>query len=228
MANIILIRHGQSKWNLQNKFTGWKDIDLSENGINEAKEAGQLIKQNNIKFNIAFTSVLKRAINTMNIILKENSLTDIRVIQTYRLNERHYGGLTGLNKKETAEIHGEEQVHKWRRSYKTKPPKSSEEFILSIKKDNKYTELDQIPYSESLEDTVKRVSPFIKTTLINALNKNENILIAAHGNSIRAFLKITEKISDTEISKLEIPTGKPLLVKYNLHNYKFSSHEYLK
>tara|TARA_B100000073_G_scaffold143362_1_gene117961 strand:+ start:7705 stop:8391 length:687 start_codon:yes stop_codon:yes gene_type:complete len=228
MANIILIRHGQSKWNLQNKFTGWKDIDLSENGINEAKEAGQLIKQNNIKFNIAFTSVLKRAINTMNIVLKENSLTDIQVIQTYRLNERHYGGLTGLNKKETAEIHGEEQVHKWRRSYKTKPPKSSEEFMLSIKKDNKYTELDQIPYSESLEDTVKRVSPFIKTTLINALKKNENILIAAHGNSIRAFLKITEKISDTEISKLEIPTGKPLLVKYNLHNYKFSSHEYLK
>ena len=122
MANIILIRHGQSKWNLQNKFTGWKDIDLSENGIKEAKEAGQLIKQNNIKFNIAFTSVLKRAINTMKILLKENSLTNIPVIQTYRLNERHYGGLTGLNKKETAEIHGKEQVHKWRRSYKIKPP----------------------------------------------------------------------------------------------------------
>ena len=164
----------------------------------------------------------------MSIILKENNLTNIPVFNTYRLNERHYGGLTGLNKKETAKIHGDEQVYKWRRSYKTKPPKSSKEFTISLQKDSKYSNLDTIPESESLEDTVNRVSPFIKNTLINHLNSSESILIAAHGNSIRAILKITESISDTKISELEIPTGKPILVKYDINEKKFNKHEYLK
>ncbi len=228
MPNIVLIRHGQSKWNLENKFTGWKDIGLSENGVKEAIEAGKLIKKHEMIFDVAFSSVLQRAIKTMSIILKENNLTNIPIFNTYMLNERHYGGLTGLNKKETAKIHGDEQVYKWRRSYKTKPPKSSEEFTMSLKKDTKYSDLNTIPESESLEDTVSRVYPFIKNTLINHLNSLENVLIAAHGNSIRAILKITEKISDSEISKLEIPTGKPILVNYDMNEKKFSKHEYLK
>jgi len=228
MPNIVLIRHGQSKWNLENKFTGWKDIDLSENGINEAIEAGRLIKKHALTFDVAFASVLQRAKKTMSIILKENNLTNIPIFNTYRLNERHYGGLTGLNKKETAKIHGDEQVYKWRRSYKTKPPKSSKEFTISLQKDSKYFNLDTIPESESLEDTVNRVSPFIKNTLINHLDSSESILIAAHGNSIRAILKITESISDTKISELEIPTGKPILVKYDINEKKFNKHEYLK
>ena len=228
MPNIVLIRHGQSKWNLENKFTGWKDVDLSENGISEAIDAGKLIKKNNLNFDVAFASVLQRSIKTMTIILKENNLTKIPIFKTFRLNERHYGGLTGLNKKETAKIHGDEQVHKWRRSYKTKPPKSSEEFTQSLRKDTKYSDLNTIPDSESLKDTVNRVYPFIKNTLINHLSSSDDVLIAAHGNSIRAILKITEDISDSEISKIEIPTGKPILVKFNIKEMKFNKHEYLK
>jgi 2,3-bisphosphoglycerate-dependent phosphoglycerate mutase len=181
-----------------------------------------------LNFDVAFASVLQRSIKTMTIILKENNLTKIPVFKTFRLNERHYGGLTGLNKKETAKIHGDEQVHKWRRSYKTKPPKSSKEFTQSLRNDTKYSDLNTIPDSESLKDTVNRVSPFIKNTLINHLNSSDDVLIAAHGNSIRAILKITEDISDSEISKIEIPTGKPILVKFNIKEMKFNKHEYLK
>ena len=225
---LILLRHGESKWNLENKFTGWKDIDLTADGIKEAMNAGELIKKQNIVFNIAFTSVLKRAIKTMWYILEQNDLMWIPVHKTFRLNERHYGGLTGLNKEETANIHGIDQVRKWRRSYKTRPPESTNEFDLSLKANKKYSEIKSLPRSESLEDTVIRLQPFIEHSLIKNLNNNNNIIIAAHGNSIRALLKITENISDDDISKIEIPTGKPILINYDQKNKKFDKHKYLK
>lgn len=228
MQKIVLVRHGQSKWNLENRFTGWKDIDLTADGIKEAMNAGELIKNQNIVFNIAFTSVLKRAIKTMWYILEQNDLMWIPVHKTFRLNERHYGGLTGLNKEETANIHGIDQVLKWRRSYKTRPPESTNEFDLSLKANKKYSEIKSLPRSESLEDTVIRLQPFIEHSLIKNLNNNNNIIIAAHGNSIRALLKITENISDDDISKLEIPTGKPILINYDQKNKKFDKHKYLK
>ena len=228
MQKIVLVRHGQSKWNLENKFTGWKDIDLTADGIKEAMNAGELIKNQNIVFNIAFTSVLKRAIKTMWYILEQNDLMWIPVHKTFRLNERHYGGLTGLNKEETANIHGIDQVLKWRRSYKTRPPESTNEFDLSLKANKKYSEIKSLPRSESLEDTVIRLQPFIEHSLIKNLNNNNNIIIAAHGNSIRALLKITENISDDDISKIEIPTGKPILINYDQKNKKFDKHKYLK
>jgi 2,3-bisphosphoglycerate-dependent phosphoglycerate mutase len=228
MQKIVLVRHGQSKWNLENKFTGWKDIDLTADGIKEAMNAGKLIKKQNIVFNIAFTSVLKRAIKTMWYILEQNDLMWIPVHKTFRLNERHYGGLTGLNKEETANIHGIDQVQKWRRSYKTRPPESTNEFDLSLKANKKYDEINSLPRSESLEDTVIRIQPFIEHSLIKNLNNNNNIIIAAHGNSIRALLKITENISDDDISKIEIPTGKPILINYDQKNKKFDKHKYLK
>jgi 2,3-bisphosphoglycerate-dependent phosphoglycerate mutase len=228
MQKIVLVRHGQSKWNLENRFTGWKDIDLTADGIKEAMTAGELIKNQNIVFNIAFTSVLKRAIKTMWYILEQNDLMWIPVHKTFRLNERHYGGLTGLNKEETANIHGIDQVQKWRRSYKTRPPESNNEFDLSLKANKKYAEINSLPRSESLEDTVIRIQPFIEHSLIKNLNNNNNIIIAAHGNSIRALLKITENISDDDISKIEIPTGKPILINYDQKNKKFDKHKYLK
>tara|TARA_B110000116_G_scaffold177569_1_gene153697 strand:- start:1290 stop:1976 length:687 start_codon:yes stop_codon:yes gene_type:complete len=228
MQKIVLVRHGQSKWNLENRFTGWKDIDLTADGIKEAMNAGELIKNQNIVFNIAFTSVLKRAIKTMWYILEQNDLMWIPVHKTFRLNERHYGGLTGLNKEETANIHGIDQVLKWRRSYKTRPPESTNEFDLSLKANKKYSEIKSLPRSESLEDTVIRLQPFIEHSLIKNLNNNNNIIIAAHGNSIRALLKITENISDDDISKIEIPTGKPILINYDQKNKKFDKHKYLK
>jgi len=228
MQKIVLVRHGQSKWNLENRFTGWKDIDLTADGIKEAMNAGELIKKQNIVFNIAFTSVLKRAIKTMWYILEQNDLMWIPVHKTFRLNERHYGGLTGLNKEETANIHGIDQVLKWRRSYKTRPPESTNEFDLSLKANKKYSEIKSLPRSESLEDTVIRLQPFIEHSLIKNLNNNNNIIIAAHGNSIRALLKITENISDDDISKIEIPTGKPILINYDQKNKKFDKHKYLK
>ena len=228
MQKIVLVRHGQSKWNLENRFTGWKDIDLTADGIKEAMNAGELIKNQNIVFNIAFTSVLKRAIKTMWYILEQNDLMWIPVHKTFRLNERHYGGLTGLNKEETANIHGIDQVLKWRRSYKTRPPESTNEFDLSLKANKKYSEIKSLPRSESLEDTVIRLQPFIEHSLMKNLNNNNNIIIAAHGNSIRALLKITENISDDDISKIEIPTGKPILINYDQKNKKFDKHKYLK
>ena len=212
MDNLILIRHGQSSWNLENRFTGWVDVDLSENGVLEAKEAAKVLKKNDIEIDYVYTSVLKRSIHTAELILDILEKNELSLTKSWQLNERHYGALQGKNKKETAEIHGDEQVKIWRRSFSTKPPQLNEEDI-------------QIPESwgedipkvlgESLEDTCKRVIPFWKDNILKEIRSGKKILISAHGNSLRALLKHLFSISDDKILELEIPTGKPILCKLN-------------
>ena len=227
MSKLVLIRHGQSLWNLENKFAGWKDIDLSDNGIKEAINAGKLINESGIEFDIAYTSVLKRAIKTLWYILDEINQHWIPVYKTSELNERHYGGLTGLNKTETSKIHGEDKVLQWRRSFNIRPPESSEEFHNSLIDDRKYSNKSSIPKTESLKDTSIRITPFLNNILIPKLESNNNILISAHGNSIRTMIKEIEKISDEQISNLEVPTGKPILIKYSSKTKEFEQFTYL-
>jgi len=227
MSKLVLIRHGQSLWNLENKFAGWKDIDLSDNGIKEAINGGKLINKSNIEFDIAYTSVLKRAIKTLWYILDEINQHWIPVYKTFELNERHYGGLTGLNKIETAKIHGDDKVFQWRRSFNTRPPESSDEFHNSLIQERKYADNILIPKTESLKDTLIRINPFLNNTLIPKLNLNNNILLSAHGNSIRAIMKVIQNINDEEISNLDIPTGKPILIKYSCETKTFENFKYL-
>ena len=215
--NLILIRHGQSQWNQENRFTGWKDIDLSTQGKKEAKKAAELLNKNHLHFDLACTSFLKRAIRTLWIILDEMDQMWIPVVKSWRLNERHYGNLTGLNKTETIEKYGEEQVQLWRRNYKTTPPP------LPISENNntdrRYKDLTTIPAGESLEQTKQRVLPFWTDTVTPHLQKGKTVLITAHGNSIRALIKHIEHLSDEAITKVEIPTGVPVaytLSKKNL------------
>lgn len=207
---LVLLRHGQSAWNKENKFTGWTDVDLSEKGIEEAKEAGQLLKQEGITFDIAFTSVLKRAINTLNYVLNEMN-EDIPIKYSYKLNERHYGALQGLNKDETRKKYGEEQVHIWRRSVDVRPPKLEITDPRFPGNDEKYKNIpkDQLPTTENLLDTIDRVVDYYNEKIKPELLKNKNIIISAHGNSLRALIKYLENINDEEIMNLEIPTGKP-------------------
>lgn len=207
---LVLLRHGQSLWNKENKFTGWTDIDLSEQGIKEAKEAGKLLKQNNFTFDIAFTSVLKRAINTLNYALKEMD-QDVPIKYSYKLNERHYGALQGLNKDETKKKYGEEQVHIWRRSADVRPPKLEITDPRFPGNDEKYKDIpkDKLPTTENLLDTIDRVVEYYNEEIKPELLKNKNVIISAHGNSLRALIKYLENISDEEIMNLEIPTGKP-------------------
>lgn len=207
---LVLLRHGQSTWNKENKFTGWTDVDLSEKGIEEAKEAGQLLKQEGITFDIAFTSVLKRAINTLNYVLNEMN-EDIPIKYSYKLNERHYGALQGLNKDETRKKYGEEQVHIWRRSVDVRPPKLEITDPRFPGNDEKYKNIpkDQLPTTENLLDTIDRVVDYYNEEIKPELLKNKNIIISAHGNSLRALIKYLENINDEEIMNLEIPTGKP-------------------
>jgi 2,3-bisphosphoglycerate-dependent phosphoglycerate mutase len=201
MKSITLIRHGQSDWNKQNRFTGWVDVELSELGKKEAEEAGQILKKHKLIFDLVFTSKLKRAQNTANIVKNVLGLGSLKNVEDYRLNERHYGALQGLDKQETTNKHGAEQVKIWRRSYDTRPP------LLSDNEANKF----QPPCAgESLKDTVERVTPYFKEHILPELKKGKKILIAAHGNSLRALMKYLYKISDSEIINLEIPTGKPL------------------
>ena len=210
--NLILIRHGQSQWNQKNRFTGWVDIDLSIKGEKEAKTAAEILKQNNLHFDMACTSFLKRAIRTLWIILDEMDQMWIPVVKSWRLNERHYGSLTGLNKKEIIKKYGKEQVQLWRRDYSTIPP------LLNVSgqhnKDRRYKDVSQISRGESLKQTKQRVLPFWKKTVAPCLQANKRVLIAAHGNSIRALIKHIENLSDEDIAKVEIPTGVP--VAYNL------------
>ena len=227
MSKLIIIRHGESLWNLENKFAGWKDIDLSDNGIKEAINAGKLINKSNIEFDIAYTSVLKRAIKTLWYILDGINQHWIPVYKTFELNERHYGGLTGLNKIETSKIHGEDKVFQWRRSFNTRPPESSDEFHNSLIDERKYADNILIPKTESLKDTSIRINPFLNNILIPKLNLNNNILLSAHGNSIRAIMKVIQNINDEEISKLDIPTGKPILIKYSSKTKTFENFKYL-
>ncbi len=213
MYKLVLLRHGQSLWNLENRFTGWIDVDLSSRGIEEAKNAAKVLLQENITPNIAFTSYLKRAIHTLNIVLDEMNLHYIDVFKSWRLNERHYGALQGLNKKETVKLHGEEQVNIWRRSYDTPPPPLSHNDPNHPCHDSRYKHVrcQDLPSSESLKDTLKRTVPYFQDMIEPSLLQRGCVLVAAHGNSLRAIVKYLENMSDQEITKLNIPTGIPLL-----------------
>lgn len=212
MAKLVLIRHGQSEWNLSNQFTGWVDVDLSEKGVEEAKHAGELIKQAGLEFDQAYTSVLTRAIKTLHYVLEESGQLWIPEMKTWRLNERHYGALQGLNKKETADKYGADQVHIWRRSYDVLPPLLKATDEGSAAKDRRYADLDPriIPGGENLKVTLERVIPFWEDHIAPDLLDGKNVVIAAHGNSLRALTKYIENISDADIMNLEMATGEPL------------------
>lgn len=213
MKKLVLIRHGESVWNKENRFTGWVDVELSENGRNEAKKAAHLLKNEGFTFDLAFTSFLKRAIGTLWIILGEMDLMWIEEQKTWRLNERHYGGLQGLNKSEMAVQFGEEQVHVWRRSYDVPPPaldKSDDRFPGH---DPRYALLSEIelPVGECLKDTVARVVPYWENVIAPSIRADKKVIVAAHGNSLRSLVKYLSEISDEEIVALNIPTGIPLI-----------------
>ncbi|MBK1734460.1 phosphoglyceromutase [Halorhodospira abdelmalekii] len=213
MPKLILLRHGQSEWNLENRFTGWQDVDLSEQGVREARAAGELLRQHDLAPEIAFTSVLKRAIRTLWLALEPLDRMWIPEIKSWRLNERHYGGLTGLNKAETAAQHGDEQVHIWRRSYDTPPPPLAEDDPRHPRFDPRYSELspEQLPATESLKLTLERVLPYWEQEIAPTVQRHERVLIAAHGNSLRALVKHLDGLSDEAIMQVEIPTGVPLV-----------------
>jgi 2,3-bisphosphoglycerate-dependent phosphoglycerate mutase len=213
MYKLALIRHGESQWNKENRFTGWTDVDLSEKGVEEATTAGKLLKSEGFVFDIAYTSVLKRAIKTLNIVLEEMDLMWIPVEKDWRLNERHYGALQGLNKAETAARHGDEQVHVWRRSYDTPPPALDADDERHPGQDRRYEGLskEELPATECLKDTVERFLPYWHETIAPTIKSERRVLIAAHGNSLRALVKYLDNISDEEIPALNIPTGQPLI-----------------
>lgn len=212
IPNLVLVRHGQSQWNLENRFTGWIDVPLTEQGVAEAHSAGRQIREAGIEFDAAWTSVLKRAIHTLWIILDELDAPWLPVHRDWRLNERHYGGLQGLNKAETAARHGDEQVHIWRRSYDIPPPLLDNDHPDHPRFDRRYAQVraDSLPAAESLKLTLERVLPCWQTAIVPALQGGQTLLIAAHGNSIRAIVKHLEAISDEESTGLNIPTGMPL------------------
>lgn len=217
MKKIVLIRHGESTWNKENRFSGWTDVPLTPKGIEEAAEAGRILKLESYAFNIAFTSVLNRAIKTLWLVLEEMDLMWIPIHHSWRLNERHYGSLQGLNKAETAEKHGMEQVHIWRRSYDIRPPALATDDPRYPGSDPRYTDLkpDEIPLTESLKDTVERFLPYWHETIAPAVESGKQVLIAAHGNSLRALVKYLDHISDRDIVELNIPTGIPLVYELN-------------
>jgi len=212
-GKLLLLRHGQSIWNLENLFTGWVDVDLSEQGRQEAQEAGRLLKAEGIAFDIAFTSVLKRAIRTLWMALDEMDMMWLPVERTWRLNERHYGSLQGLNKTQTVAKHGAEQVKVWRRSYDIPPPPLPQTDPGHPRFDRRYAGVPagELPSAESLKDTLARVLPFWNARIAPELLAGRNVLVAAHGNSLRALVKMLDRMSDTDIVELNIPTGVPLL-----------------
>lgn len=217
MKTLVFIRHGQSLWNSLNLFTGWVDVDLSEQGIEEAKNAGKKIKDAGILFDVAYTSYLKRAIKTCHYVLEESDQLSTPELKSWRLNERHYGALQGLNKAETAKKYGADQVQLWRRSYDTLPPLLDPNSPESSTHDPKYRYLDKraIPEGENLKVTLERALPFWNDHIAPSLLKDEVVLVAAHGNSLRALAKHIENISDDDIMSLEIPTGQPLVYELN-------------
>ncbi|MEJ5265732.1 MAG: 2,3-diphosphoglycerate-dependent phosphoglycerate mutase [Bacteroidales bacterium] len=228
MYKIVLLRHGESVWNKENRFTGWTDVDLSEKGIEEARNAGRVLKQEGYTFDLAFTSTLKRAIRTLWLATDEMDLLWIPVIKSYTLNERHYGALQGLNKAEMAAKHGEEQVKIWRRSYDVPPPALDENDPRHPRFDVRYKDVDPkfLPATESLKDTVARVVPFWESTIAPEIKKGKKIIIAAHGNSLRALVKYLDNISDKDILELNIPTGIPLVYELDA-NLQPIQHYYL-
>ena len=235
MHKLVLVRHGQSEWNKTHRFTGWTDVDLTEQGRAEAANAGKLLKEGGFEFDIAYTSVLKRAIRTLNIILSEMDLMWLPVRKSWRLNERHYGDLQGLNKKEMAEKVGDEQVHIWRRSYDVRPPALKPDDERNMQNDPRYADFDgdEFPLAECLKDTVERFLPYWEGTLAPAIKSGERLIIAAHGNSLRALVKYLDGISDEEITGLNIPTGVPLVYELDedlkpIKNYYLGDPEEIK
>jgi 2,3-bisphosphoglycerate-dependent phosphoglycerate mutase len=228
MHRLVLVRHGQSTWNLENRFTGWTDVGLTEQGRAEALEAGKLLKEEGFIFDVAYTSVLKRAIQTLWIILQEMNLEWIPEIKAWQLNERHYGALQGLNKAEMAEKFGEEQVKIWRRSYDVPPPALDWDDERHPRFDPRYAFLspEQLPSTESLKLTLERVLPYWHSTLSPVIRSGKRVIVAAHGNSIRAIVKYLDNISDTEITELNIPTGLPLVYEFD-EELKPLKHYYL-
>jgi len=228
MFKMVLLRHGESTWNMENRFTGWTDVDLSEKGVLEAHEAGRQLKAGGYEFDICYTSVLKRAIRTLWIALDEMDRMYLPVVNSWRLNERHYGALQGLNKAETAQKFGEEQVHVWRRSYDTRPPALERDDDRFPGKDPRYADLteEELPTTECLKDTVNRFLPYWHGTIAPMIISGKRVLIAAHGNSLRALVKYLDNIPDDEIVGLNIPTGIPLV--YELQDdLKPITHYYL-
>ena len=217
MFRLVLLRHGQSVWNRENRFTGWTDVDLSEDGRTEARDAGTRLAEEHYAFDVAYTSLLKRAIRTLWIGLDEMDLMWIPVHRTWRLNERHYGALQGLNKAETAAQHGETQVKIWRRSYDIPPPPLTGDDPRHPSRDRRYSALtrDELPLAESLKDTVARFLPYWHETIAPAIRSGRNVIISAHGNSLRALVKYLDRVSDQEIVDLNIPTGIPLVYHLN-------------
>jgi 2,3-bisphosphoglycerate-dependent phosphoglycerate mutase len=213
MYKLVLVRHGQSTWNLENRFTGWTDVGLTELGVSEAHEAGKLLREGGYVFDVAYTSVLRRAIQTLWIVLQEMNLEWIPVVNAWQLNERHYGALQGLNKAETAAKFGEAQVKIWRRSYDTPPPVLELDDERHPRFDPRYASLtpEQLPATESLKITLDRVLPYWESTLAPAIKSGKRVLIAAHGNSIRAMVKYLDNVSEADITELNIPTGLPLV-----------------
>ncbi|MCB2360055.1 2,3-diphosphoglycerate-dependent phosphoglycerate mutase [Clostridium estertheticum] len=228
MIKLVLIRHGESLWNKENRFTGWTDVDLSENGLIEARKAGQILKANGYIFDIAYTSVLKRAIRTLWIVLHEMDLMWIPVYKSWKLNERHYGALQGLNKAETAQKYGDEQVHKWRRYVDVRPPELSIDDERYPGSELKYKALreEDIPKTESLEDTIKRVMVEWFQEIVPQIKVGKKVIISAHGNTLRALVKYLDNISSDNIVSLNIPTGVPLVYELD-DNLKPIRHYYL-
>ena len=214
-GKLILCRHGESEWNLENRFTGWADVDLTLKGEKEAKDAGLTLKNEGLSFDLAYTSLLKRATRTLWIILEEMGLTWIPVINAWELNERHYGALQGLHKSQVAAEYGEEQVQIWRRSYDTPPPPLNNDDERHPRFEIRYASVSDLPASESLKDTLLRVKPYWQTKIMPSLLGNQDVLIVAHGNSLRAMVKMIENISDKEIMNFNIPTGIPLAYEFN-------------
>jgi len=213
MQKLVLVRHGESTWNKENRFTGWTDVDLSAKGLQEAKEGGKVLKDEGYTFDAAYTSVLKRAIRTLWTVLDEMDLMWIPVYRTWRLNERHYGALQGLNKSETAAKFGEDQVKIWRRSYDIRPPELTPDDERYPGRDPRYAGLsgDELPLTECLKDTVARFLPYWHETIAPAIREGRKVLIAAHGNSLRALVKYLDGVSEADIVELNIPTGMPLV-----------------
>jgi len=213
MPQLVLLRHGQSQWNLEHRFTGWVDIDLSEKGMAEAKMAGEILKTCGYTFDIAYVSVLKRAIRTLWIVLSEMDLMWLQVIKSWRLNERCYGALQGKNRKETVERYGEQQVHRWRRGYMDIPPALTEKDYRCMVENPRYAGLEEakIPRTESLKDTLERILPLWNDSISPEIKAGKNVFIAAHRNSLRALVKHIDNLSDEDIEKIEMPTGAPLV-----------------
>lgn len=229
MIKLVLVRHGQSMWNLENRFTGWTDVELSEQGIKEAKEAGKVLKEKGFDFDVAYTSVLKRANDTLKYILEELGEENIPVKKSWRLNERHYGALQGLNKDETKEKYGAEQVLLWRRSTDVRPPELSKDDKRYPGNDHKYSDLkeNELPTTENLIDTIKRVMEYWNSDIKKDLEAGKRVIIAAHGNSLRGLIKYLDNMTDEEIIKLELQTGNPICYELD-DDLKPIRHYYLK